>query len=270
LRATSHGPAPQQRLHPAAVALALAAHAAALAALVAFVQTAPRHKEATLILEAPASPQAAIQPAAEPSIARAPAPPETVLPVVPEQPAPLPAQAPAIPVPPPPVEAVPLRPAAPPRPPPVRAARPRVQPLALPAREKVAPPMPPSSQPASPAPAASAQSQGPATQPRPASAATAATIGADWRNELGAWLQAHKQYPDAARERGDEGRAVIRFTVSRDGRVLSYSLVSSSGSASLDEAAQDMFRGATLPPFPASMGESEITVTVPIHFTLER
>ena len=119
-------------------------------------------------------------------------------------------------------------------------------------------------------PSASVSAAAPVARvPSPAAAAPAATIGADWRASLAAWLQAHRHYPDQARQRGDEGRTVIRFTVARDGRVLGYTLVSSSGSASLDEAAEAMFRNAQLPPFPASMAESQVTVTVPIRFRLE-
>ncbi len=63
---------------------------------------------------------------------------------------------------------------------------------------------------------------------------------------------------------------VIRFTASRDGRVLDAALVSSSGSAVLDEAARAMFRNVRLPAFPAGMAQDQITVTVPIRFTLEQ
>jgi len=97
-----------------------------------------------------------------------------------------------------------------------------------------------------------------------------AAAGADWRGSLAAWLQSHRTYPEEARRMSQEGRAVVRFTAGRDGRVLEFALVSSSGSAALDEAAQAMFRGARLPAFPAGMAQDRITVTVPIRFTLER
>jgi periplasmic protein TonB len=45
------------------------------------------------------------------------------------------------------------------------------------------------------------------------------TISSGWRNALGTWLMANKTYPDEARRRGDEGRAIVRFTVNREGRV---------------------------------------------------
>ena len=93
-------------------------------------------------------------------------------------------------------------------------------------------------------------------------------ISAGYRIALSTWLERHKIYPDAARERGEQGSAVLRFRVGRDGRVLAYQLVRSTGHAALDAAVDDMMRGATLPPFPANMTQSEIAVSVPIRFSL--
>ena len=101
-------------------------------------------------------------------------------------------------------------------------------------------------------------------------AAAMAAGGAAWRAALSTWLQDHKTYPDAARRAGEQGRVVVRFTVDRTGRVEDVVLVSSSGSASLDEAAQAMLRGARLPPFPAGMTQAQVTATVPIRYALEQ
>ena len=96
-----------------------------------------------------------------------------------------------------------------------------------------------------------------------------AAAGADWRGSLAAGLQSHRTDPDAARRQGEEGRVVVRFTAARDGRVLAFALVSSSGFQVLDDAVQAMFRGARLPAFPSGMARDQITVTVPVHFTLQ-
>jgi outer membrane biosynthesis protein TonB len=40
------------------------------------------------------------------------------------------------------------------------------------------------------------------------------------RAALSAWPESPKRYPDRARQRGEEGRAVLRFRVDRSGRVL--------------------------------------------------
>jgi periplasmic protein TonB len=94
------------------------------------------------------------------------------------------------------------------------------------------------------------------------------TISPDYRTVIGSWLATHKRYPEGARERGEEGRAVLRFRVGRDGRVLDAAVVSSSGFADLDAAVVAMMQGAVLPPFPPSMTEPEIEVSVQIRFGL--
>ena len=112
------------------------------------------------------------------------------------------------------------------------------------------------------------------TDRRPPPAATIAIpqtppqISAEYRSALSAWLERHKIYPAAARQRGEQGSAVLRFRVGRDGRILAYQLVRSTGYAALDAAVDEMMRGATLPPFPASMTQPEIAVSVPIRFSL--
>jgi protein TonB len=98
----------------------------------------------------------------------------------------------------------------------------------------------------------------------------APVISADYRAMLSNWLESHKRYPEEARQRGEEGRAVLRFRVDRNGRVLDYAVVSSTGYGDLDAAVASMMRGATLPPFPASMTAPEIEVSVTIRFGLTR
>ena len=93
---------------------------------------------------------------------------------------------------------------------------------------------------------------------------------AGYRALLSAWLESHKRYPDAARQRGEEGRAVLRFSVDRSGRVLDYAVTSSSGYPDLDQSVEEMMRGATLPPFPVGMPQREMQVSVTIRFSLRR
>jgi periplasmic protein TonB len=87
---------------------------------------------------------------------------------------------------------------------------------------------------------------------------------------LSAWLESHKRYPDAARQRGEEGRAVLRFTVERGGRVIDFAVARSSGYLDLDASIEDMMRGAVLPSFPAGMTQPRIDVSVTIRFSLAR
>jgi periplasmic protein TonB len=133
-----------------------------------------------------------------------------------------------------------------------------------------APPLP--AQPAAPQ-AASV----PAPPPQTAAAATPVPAPipspqavAGYRALLSAWLESHKRYPDAARERGEEGHAVLRFLIDRTGRVLDYAITSSSGYTDLDHAVEEMMSGATLPPFPAGMLEPRMEVSVTIRFSLRR
>ena len=102
------------------------------------------------------------------------------------------------------------------------------------------------------------------------SPAPAPTVSPDYRTLLSGWLESHKRYPEDARQRGEEGRAVLRFRVDRYGRVLDYAVVSSTGYADLDAAVDNMMRGAVLPPFPPSMPQPEIEVSVTIRFGLTR
>lgn len=118
-------------------------------------------------------------------------------------------------------------------------------------------------QPAAPQQTALAPTPVPAPVPSP-------EVSPGYLGLLSAWLESHKHYPDSARLRGEEGRAVLHFEVDRNGRVLDFAVVRSSGYADLDAAIEDMMRGATLPPFPASMNQSRIPVSVTIRFSLTR
>jgi protein TonB len=95
-------------------------------------------------------------------------------------------------------------------------------------------------------------------------------VSGNYRAALSAWLEGHKRYPESARSRGEEGRAVLRFRVDRSGRVLNYALVGSTGFADLDASIDAMMRGATLPPFPADMTASDVEVSVTVRFALTR
>jgi periplasmic protein TonB len=180
--------------------------------------------------------------------------PPTPPPVTAQPPAPEPP--PVVEQPPPPPPAPPVAQAEPP-PPPKPAPKPRpkpVQPVDRPPQEMALP------LPTAPAPRV-------ASLPPPVQAPV---ISADYRAMLSNWLESHKRYPEDARQRGEEGRAVLRFRIDRSGRVLDYAVVSSTGYGDLDAAVESMMRGATLPPFPASMTAPEIEVSVTIRFGLTR
>ena len=106
----------------------------------------------------------------------------------------------------------------------------------------------------------------PAAPPR--RAPVAAAISPGYRAQLVGWIEAHRYYPESARERSEEGEVLLRFRVERSGRVLGCAIVRGSGYPDLDAAALAMMRGAVLPAFPPSMPQQSITVAVPIQFSL--
>jgi protein TonB len=95
-------------------------------------------------------------------------------------------------------------------------------------------------------------------------------VSPGYRALLSAWLESHKRYPDSARQRGEEGHVILRFAVDRSGRVLNFALAQSSGFPDIDASIEEMMRNATLPPFPATMTQSRIDVSVTVRFSLAR
>jgi protein TonB len=91
----------------------------------------------------------------------------------------------------------------------------------------------------------------------------------DWRSRLIAQLQRSKRYPAGAQSRGETGTAVLSFTMDRNGRVLARSIARSSGVAELDaEVMALVMRAQPLPPFPPSMTQPRMTLSVPIRFSV--
>jgi periplasmic protein TonB len=121
---------------------------------------------------------------------------------------------------------------------------------------------------------ATAASQYPATQSAAAAGMPATVPGPDvtanYSAMISAWLEAHKRYPESARERDEEGQVKLHFRIDRFGRVLDYTLLESTGYADLDAGIDQMMRGAQLPPFPAGMTQSQIEVSVKLRFKLAR
>lgn len=91
----------------------------------------------------------------------------------------------------------------------------------------------------------------------------------NWQHRLHAHLAQYKQYPSQARRKGREGSPRIAFTMSRDGKVMDVWLVQSSGTDVLDRAAQELIRRAEpLPALPDEVEELQLTLTVPINYSL--
>jgi protein TonB len=277
------------------LALSVAGHAVCLALLVFLLSSKivpppePIAKGGIEVAFEPTLPQPTATPPPAPPEPETPPPPAEPPPPQPETTPPPPEPAPsppelqpeaATPVPEPPVAAEPAPESPPtvsePPPPPPRKLAVKKPPKPVARRQEVPQPSqayspsPPPQLPAAPAPAPTAPQQTAlAATPVPAPVPSP-EASAGYRALLSAWLESHKRYPESARQRGEEGHAVLRFQVDRSGRVLDYAVVSSSGYPDLDQAVDEMMRGATLPPFPAGMPQSRMEVSVTIRFSLRR
>jgi protein TonB len=121
-----------------------------------------------------------------------------------------------------------------------------------------------------PAPAAAPSPAPPAPQP-PAQVASSAPAAAppSYLAKLVAELERCKNYPRSAQRRREEGTALLRFTLARDGRVTDWRIERSSGHESLDGAVALMIRKADpLPPLPPEIAGDHLDLVVPVSFVL--
>ncbi|HTI86022.1 MAG TPA: energy transducer TonB [Alphaproteobacteria bacterium] len=82
-------------------------------------------------------------------------------------------------------------------------------------------------------------------------------------------LERNKIYPRAARQRHQQGTAILRFVLDRDGHVLSRRIEKSTGFSDLDREVEEMLeRAQPLPPMPAEMTQAQLELVVPIDFHL--
>jgi outer membrane biosynthesis protein TonB len=58
--------------------------------------------------------------------------------------------------------------------------------------------------------------------------------------------------------------------VDRTGQVVTFQIVSGTGSTILDEAVEHLLGGARLPSFPPGMDQAQVTVTLQIRYTLKK
>jgi periplasmic protein TonB len=99
--------------------------------------------------------------------------------------------------------------------------------------------------------------------------AAAPNAEASWFTNVVRQLQSLRRYPAAARSRREEGIVVVNFSVDRSGHVLSRRIAQSSGHTDLDDEVMALvMRAEPLPPFPASMPQQHMDLTLPMRFTL--
>lgn len=137
------------------------------------------------------------------------------------------------------------------------------------------------------APAQASAPAGPAAAPGDGEAmvATAPTLSAGSANarrvqaqagssntyaaQVRAWLESHKTYPKAARQRRQQGSAQLVFVVDRAGRVLDCHLAGPTGFALLDqEALAIVARASPFPAPPAAIKGERIELAASVEFSL--
>lgn len=92
-----------------------------------------------------------------------------------------------------------------------------------------------------------------------------------WKGLLLRHLERHKRYPSESQRARHEGVTYVRFTMSRDGRVIAMRLERASGFAALDQEGLDLLqRAQPLPPLPQDQPGESLEIIVPIQFFLRR
>ena len=88
--------------------------------------------------------------------------------------------------------------------------------------------------------------------------------------QLKGLIEAHKEYPLAARRSRQEGSCLRGFDIDRSGALRKVVALSSCGHEFLDAAATRAITSiGTFPPLPDAIREAEATFTVTITFTFE-
>ena len=86
---------------------------------------------------------------------------------------------------------------------------------------------------------------------------------------IAAQLERYKRYPATAQRRGEQGVALLRFTLDRSGNVSDARIERSSGHADLDtEVLALVRRAAPLPQIPADIAANTLDIEVPVRFAL--
>ncbi len=91
----------------------------------------------------------------------------------------------------------------------------------------------------------------------------------DYFSRLMTWLNRHKEYPAALKKAKKQGTVTLRFSINRRGEILDSRILKGSGFPALDQAALGILaRAAPLPGIPADMDRDELTISVPVEYSL--
>jgi len=106
----------------------------------------------------------------------------------------------------------------------------------------------------------------PVRKPAPPAAKTS-NVDVSWEAKLLAHLEKFRRYPASAKARREQGVAYIRFTMDKQGKLISAQLSRSSGSQRLDKAAlATIRRAAPFPKPPQDLPGDRIEITAPVEF----
>ncbi|MCR4266221.1 energy transducer TonB, partial [Nitratireductor sp. ZSWI3] len=117
--------------------------------------------------------------------------------------------------------------------------------------------------------ASNRNTDGEATQGRQTARATRSGNAkvSNYPGKVVAKLRRSLRYPSAAKRERLRGEVQVRFTVARNGSVSGISVVRSSGSPVLDQAAlETVRRAAPFPQIPSEAGRASWPFTVPLAF----
>ncbi|AUW57578.1 energy transducer TonB [Sphingobium sp. SCG-1] len=108
------------------------------------------------------------------------------------------------------------------------------------------------------------------TAPAPPAPQVSSNAPDTWEGRVLAQLNKHRRYPRMAMARRQQGVPYIRFTVDREGKVLSSHLERSSGNADLDrEAVALPKRASPLPRPPVERNGETLELVVPVEFFMK-
>ncbi len=94
-------------------------------------------------------------------------------------------------------------------------------------------------------------------------------LSREYRSTLLRLIERNKYYPLRARRRGMEGKALVAFTIKRNGEIRNISLSRSSKQQLLDRAAiQTIRRLGMAPPLPGGINRSHWRFVVPISYNI--
>lgn len=92
---------------------------------------------------------------------------------------------------------------------------------------------------------------------------------AGYRQGIMRRLAAAKRYPADALARSEQGRAVVRIVLDRNGNVVRWTLIEGTGSPRLDrEVAALVARAAPYPELPPGVPQETIEILAPVEFAL--